>query len=194
MIQNHFKYAINLSSRNPNWINSLKKVEISYVGCPIVIEDYNSAFMWHVFKYTGIPLMIGIYLITPYFTGEPAHISYASLLVITMPLYNMYKRSQQRKIVLSQNKIEYIDADDKLSIIDMNLPNSLKKSYQNYYHKTQDLSVLYFIFIFFFVSLLMKSLVNGLLFLIGAFVVMSILNLVTKYIVMGYLMNLRLRL
>lgn len=38
----HFKYAINLTSRDPSWINELKKLEISYVGCPIEFVGYNA--------------------------------------------------------------------------------------------------------------------------------------------------------
>jgi len=38
----HFKYAINLNSRDPNWINELKKLKISYVGCPVEFVGYNA--------------------------------------------------------------------------------------------------------------------------------------------------------
>jgi hypothetical protein len=38
----HFKYAINLSNRKPDWIENLKKLEISYVGCPIQFVEYST--------------------------------------------------------------------------------------------------------------------------------------------------------
>lgn len=101
-------------------------------------------------------------------------------------MINMYNKSKKRKIILSQNKIEYVDSRDKLSIVDLNTPSTFKKSFQNYYYKKQNLNFLYFIFVFFFVGLLMKSLVYGTLLIIGAIFVIFVLNTITKYILSDY--------
>ena len=149
---------------------------------PIVLDDYNTSFAWYVFKYTGIPLIFIIFFVYPLLTGNEMKYSSISLAIFILPILNMYKRSKQRKIILSQKKIEYTDSGDKLSIIDLNMPNTFKKSFQNYYYKKQNLNILYFIFIFFFVGFLMKSLLNGALLIAGATVTIFILNTITKYI------------
>jgi len=37
-----FKYAINLCSRDLDWIDTLKKLDVSYVGCPIEFVKYST--------------------------------------------------------------------------------------------------------------------------------------------------------
>jgi len=149
---------------------------------PLVIEDANTAFGWNMFKYTFIPLVLIVFILFPLISGIEINYPYTSLLIFGIPLVKLYERSKQRKIILFQNKIEYTDFKDKLSIIDLNAPNVFKKSFQNYYYKKQNISYLYFIFTFFFVSFLMKSLLNALLLIIGAIIVVTFLTLITKYI------------
>lgn len=149
---------------------------------PIVLDDYNASFAWYVFKYTGIPLLFFVIFVYPLITGNEIKSSFISLFIITLPMINMYNQAKKRKIILSQNKIEYVDSEDKLSIIDLNIPNTFKKSFQNYYYKKQNLHFFYFVFIFFFIGFLMKSLVYGTLLIMGAILTTFVLNTITKYI------------
>jgi hypothetical protein len=87
-----------------------------------------------------------------------------------------------RKIVLKQDRIEYVDSGDSLAIIDLNEANIFQKSFQNYYHKKQNMHYLYYVLIFFFVGFLMHSLVDGALFLLWVYIAVFIMDLITKYI------------
>ena len=149
---------------------------------PIILEDYNASFSWYSMKYVGLPLIFIVFFIYPLISGNHIKSSFASLGVIMVPMYRLFQRAKVRKIVLKQNSIEYIDSSDPLAIIDLSEPNKFQKSFQNYYYKKQNLHFLYFIFIFFFVGLLMQSLINGALLLLGAYVFIFIENQITKYI------------
>ena len=149
---------------------------------PIILEDYNASFSWYSMKYVALPLMSIGFFIYSLILGNHIKSSFASLGVIMLPMYHLFQQAKVRKIVLKQDKIEYVDSGDPLAIINLNEPNKFQKSFQNYYYKKQDLHILYFVFIFFFVELLMHSLVKGALFLIGVYVVIFIENQITKYI------------
>lgn len=149
---------------------------------PIILEDYNTSFAWYSMKYVGFPLMFIAFFIYPLISGNHIKSSFASMGVIMIPMYRLFQQSKLRKIILKQNSIEYIDSGDPLTIIDLNESNKFQKSFQNYYYKKQDLHFLYYVFIFFFVGLLMHSLVDGALLLLWAYAVVFIVNLITKYI------------
>lgn len=154
----------------------------NYDQDPIILEDYNASFSWYSMKYVGLPLIFIAFFIYPLISGNHIKSSFASLGVIMVPMYRLFQQAKVRKIVLKQNSIEYIDSGDPLAIIDLSEPNKFQKSFQNYYYKKQDLHILYFVFIFFFVGLLMQSLVKGALLLIGAYITIFIVNQITNYI------------
>lgn len=153
---------------------------------PITLVDYNASFMWNTMKYTGFPLMLLGLILYPLVTGNEFKFSSLSMLIIMLPMIQQYQQAKQRKIVLLQDRIEYIESEDKLSIIDLNEPNKFQKSFQNYYYKKQNLHFLYFVFIFFFVGFLMHSLINGALLLGGALAITFALQQITKYIISDY--------
>lgn len=154
----------------------------NYDAEPIILEDYNASFSWYSMKYAGLPLIVLTLIIYPLISGNPIKSSFASLAVVIVPMYHLYQQSKVRKIVLTQNKIEYLDSGDPLAIIDLNELNTFQKSFQNYYYKKQNLHILYFVFVFFFVGLLMQSLIKGTLLLMGAYVTIFIANQITNYI------------
>jgi hypothetical protein len=149
---------------------------------PIILEDYNASFAYYSMKYVGFPLMFTSFIIYPLISGNHIKSSFASMGVIMIPMYRLFKQSKLRKIVLKQNRIEYVDSGDPLAIIDLNEPINFHKSFQNYYYKKQNFHFFYFVFLFFFVGLLMHSLINGVFFLIGVYAVVFIVNQITKYI------------
>lgn len=154
----------------------------NYDAEPIILEDYNASFSWYSMKYIGFPLMFLAFFIYPLISGNHIKSSFASLGVAMVPMYRLFQQAKVRKIVLKQNSIEYVDSGDPLTIINLNEPNKFQKSFQNYYYKKQDLHILYFVFIFFFVGLLMQSLIKGALLLIGAYLAIFIINQITNYI------------
>ncbi len=154
----------------------------------IIIKDYNASFLWLYIKYTGIPLMIIVLIIYPLIMGTEIKAYTLSTVIILYPIIMLYIKSDDRKIVLSKNSISYDSLEEKLSEIDLSQPSKFFLSYQNYYHKNQDLDPLYFVFVYFFVSLLMKSFIDSTLLILGAFIVTFMMQQITKYIVsdMGF--------
>lgn len=158
----------------------------NYDAEPIILEDYNASFSWYSMKYVGLPLIVLVLVIYPLISGNHIKSSFVSLGVIMIPIYRLFQQSKLRKIVLKQDKIEYVDSGDPLAIIDLNEENTFQKSFQNYYYKKQDLHMLYFVFLFFLSSLIMHSLVKGALILVGVYIVVFIINIITKNILSDY--------
>ncbi len=149
---------------------------------PIILEDHNASFAYYSMKYVGFPLMLVVFFIYPLISGSHIKSSFASIGATLAPIYMLFKQSKLRKIVLKQHRIEYIDSGEPLAIIDLNESNRFQKSFQNYYYKKQNLHFLYLLFIFFFVALLMKSLINSAILLVGAFITVFLMAQITKYI------------
>lgn len=155
---------------------------------PIVIEDYNPLFQWLSFKYVGfIIVVIAMAVSNIYFSDKT--FNWEKLLIMipiaSWPSYNQYKNTKgKRKIFLYKDKISYKHNDQIISEILFEQTPKFFRSFQNFYHKSQDrLTFWYLIIVFFMGWLITKSLVlNSLIFLI-VFSITMLAFQITKWVI-----------
>jgi hypothetical protein len=144
---------------------------------PIVIEDYNPLFGWLSFKYILFPSLIISIIIEPH--------KLWMLLILILPEYYIYRNSKEkRKIFLYKDRICYKHNDQLISEIFLEQNPRFFRSFQNYYHKSQDrLTFWHLIAVFLMGWLITKSLfLNSLIFLI-VFSIILIAFQITKWII-----------
>ncbi len=109
---------------------------------PIIIKDYNPLFL-AAYNLYFIPLIIYIYIFNPGGTSSSS-LSFGLLVVvpaIMMPYIRPYFNAKdKRKIVLSNDSITFYHEDIVLEKIAIEDITDIKKTYSDYYHKSQDVN------------------------------------------------------
>lgn len=152
----------------------------------IVIKDYNAAFMWYLMKYVGFATMFIVLVIYPLLVGTEPRSMAISTLIIVYPMYMQYMKSKYRKIVLTDAKILYESSEKSLAEIDLTKNVEYYLSYQNYYHKNQDLPVVYAALVWLLCIVVMQSFFLGTAIVAIAFVGTFLLAQLTKYFISDF--------
>ena len=102
---------------------------------PIVIKDYNSIFMLLV----AMPWLISSF----YFLFTHHNKAAFSFLIAQTFYFNIRPyifSGRKRSVKLSNNKIEFLQADNIIESINLDEKFEIYKTYDDYYHKSQNLS------------------------------------------------------
>jgi hypothetical protein len=111
---------------------------------PIVIEDYNYIFLFLDAIYT-IPILILIYIYNPGNLPEESLFRHVFIIIpiMMMPAIVGYKKAKGKRFIYFENNfISYRNKEKELEKIQINELTELKKSYTDFYHKSQELSSL----------------------------------------------------
>ena len=107
---------------------------------PIIIEDYNSLFLF-LFMVSFLPLCIFVYIYNP-FNVEKTD-SFARNLLIIIPLMifpylrSYFRAKGKRKIVLENRSIKFLHENILIEEIEVSKISEIKKTYSDIYHKSQ---------------------------------------------------------
>ena len=102
---------------------------------PIVIKDYNSIFMFLV----AMPWLISSF----YFLFTHHNKAAFSFLIAQTFYFNIRPyifSGRKRSVKLSNNKIEFLQADNIIESINLDEKFEIYKTFDDYYHKSQNLS------------------------------------------------------
>ena len=102
---------------------------------PIVIKDYNSIFMFLV----AMPWLISSF----YFLFTHHNKAAFSFLIAQTFYFNIRPyifSGRKRSVKLSNNKIEFLQADNIIESINLDEKFAIYKTFDDYYHKSQNLS------------------------------------------------------
>ena len=102
---------------------------------PIVIKDYNSIFMLLV----AMPWLISSF----YFLFTHHNKAAFSFLIVQTFYFNIRPyifSGRKRSVKLSNNKIEFLQADNIIESINLDEKFEIYKTFDDYYHKSQNLS------------------------------------------------------
>jgi len=106
---------------------------------PIIIEDYNSLFLF-LFMASFIPLLIITYIYNPY-NVEKNNLFRNLLIIVPLMIYpylNAYFRAKgKRKIVLKNRNIKFLHENILIEEIEVSRISEIKKTYSDIYHKSQ---------------------------------------------------------
>ena len=102
---------------------------------PIVIKDYNSIFMFIEFLPTTIICFIASFF----------HSNKIILIFLVSQAFYFYIRpylfyGRKRIIKMSNEKIEFLQNNEPIETINLNEKFEIYKTYDDYYHKSQNLS------------------------------------------------------
>ena len=112
-----------------------KGFEIDYDKRPIVIKDYNSIFMFLV----AMPWLLSSF----YFLFTHHNKAAFSFLIAQTFYFNIRPyifSGRKRSVKLSNNKIEFLQADNIIESINLDEKFEIYKTFDDYYHKSQNLS------------------------------------------------------
>jgi hypothetical protein len=111
---------------------------------PIVIEDYNYIFLFLDAVYT-IPILLLIYIYNPGNVSEESLFRHVFIIIPIMMIPAMvgYKKAKGKRFIrFEDNQISYQNEEKEIEKIHINELTELKKSYTDFYHKSQELSLL----------------------------------------------------
>ena len=117
-----------------------KNIKRDYDKEPIIIEDYNSLFLF-LFMVSFLPLCIFVYIYNP-FNVEKTD-SFARNLLIIIPLMifpymsSYFRAKGKRKIVLENRSIKFLHENILIEEIEVSKISEIKKTYSDIYHKSQ---------------------------------------------------------
>ncbi len=114
---------------------------------PIVIVDYNPQIAFYLFIFVLMPLIFSLI----YFFGHSARFLFSFCFFIIPPLKVYLNTKGKRRIVFTNENIKYYHEENILKIIDIKDITAIRKGFQDYYTKKQNLSDFgYFLTILFF--------------------------------------------
>ena len=117
-----------------------KNIKRDYDKEPIIIEDYNSLFLFLLMA-SFLPLCIFVYIYNP-FNVEKTD-SFARNLLIIIPLMffrymSSYFRAKGKRIIVLENRsIKFLHENILIEEIEVSKLSELKKTYSDIYHKSQ---------------------------------------------------------
>lgn len=117
-----------------------KNIKRDYDKEPIIIEDYNSLFLFLLMA-SFLPLCIFVYIYNP-FNVEKTD-SFARNLLIIIPLMifpymsSYFRAKGKRKIVLENRSIKFLHENILIEEIEVSKISEIKKTYSDIYHKSQ---------------------------------------------------------
>ena len=117
-----------------------KNIKRDYDKEPIIIEDYNSLFLFLLMA-SFLPLCIFVYIYNP-FNVEKTD-SFARNLLIIIPLMifpymsSYFRAKGKRKIVLENRSIKFLHENILIEEIEVSKTSEIKKTYSDIYHKSQ---------------------------------------------------------
>ena len=117
-----------------------KNIKRDYDKEPIIIEDYNSLFLFLLMA-SFLPLCIFVYIYNP-FNVEKTD-SFARKLLIIIPLMifpymsSYFRAKGKRKIVLENRSIKFLHENILIEEIEVSKISEIKKTYSDIYHKSQ---------------------------------------------------------
>ena len=117
-----------------------KNIKRDYDKEPIIIEDYNSLFLF-LLMVSFLPLCIFVYIYNP-FNVEKTD-SFARNLLIIIPLMifpymsSYFRAKGKRKIVLENRSIKFLHENILIEEIEVSKISEIKKTYSDIYHKSQ---------------------------------------------------------
>ena len=117
-----------------------KNIKRDYDKEPIIIEDYNSLFLFLLMA-SFLPLCILVYIYNP-FNVEKTD-SFARNLLIIIPLMifpymsSYFRAKGKRKIVLENRSIKFLHENILIEEIEVSKISEIKKTYSDIYHKSQ---------------------------------------------------------
>lgn len=121
-----------------------KNIQRNYDKEPIIIKDYNYIF-WLLFQLWFIPIIIYIYVKNP---GNLSEVSLYTSVFIVIPILIapslkvfFYARGK-RTIKFLNDEIQFLHKDSIITSIKLSELEGVRKSYTDYYHKSQDLNPL----------------------------------------------------
>lgn len=109
---------------------------------PIVIEDYNYIFLFLDAIYT-IPILLLIYIYNPGDVSEESLFRHVFIIIPIMMVPGVvgYKKAKGKRFIrFENNQISYQNEEKSIEKIQINELIELKKSYTDFYHKSQELS------------------------------------------------------
>lgn len=109
---------------------------------PIIIKDYNYIF-WLLYQLWFIPIIVYIYIQNPGNLPEQ-HMSTNIFFVMPLmmiPSFRIYlKAKNKRTIKLLNDEVQFLHNNIIIESIQLSQITNIKKSYTDYYHKSQDLN------------------------------------------------------
>lgn len=121
---------------------------------PIIIKDHNPQMALYSFIFVLIPLIF----ILMYFFGHYGRLLFSLFFFIIPPLKVYRSTKDKRKIIFKNEKIEYYHENNVLKDINIKDIESIKKGFQDYYTKKQNLSYFgEFLTIFFFPFVMLSN-------------------------------------
>ena len=117
-----------------------KNIKRDYDKEPIIIEDYNSLFLFLLMA-SFLPLCIFVYIYNPFKVEKTD--SFARNLLIIIPLMifpymsSYFRAKGKRKIVLENRSIKFLHENILIEEIEVSKISEIKKTYSDIYHKSQ---------------------------------------------------------
>jgi hypothetical protein len=123
-----------------------KNIKRDYDKEPIVLNDYNSLLMWWQTIFIIIPFGTILVLINPFEVNLSEAISRVMLMIpiATFPIYKRYRNIRgHRKILLKNKTIYYYHDDYEITKINLESIETIYKTFDDFYHISQRLSLFY---------------------------------------------------
>lgn len=117
-----------------------KNIKRDYDKEPIIIEDYNSLFLFLLMA-SFLPLCIFVYIYNPFNVEKTDNFARNLLIIIPLmifPYMSSYFRAKgKRKIVLENRSIKFLHENILIEEIEVSKISEIKKTYSDIYHKSQ---------------------------------------------------------
>lgn len=154
---------------------------------PIVIEDISPQFMWLSFKYILFPCLLLVFIIIYLFYPDKSIDFYKLLIFVpisSFPAYFQFKNTKnKRKIFMYEKKICYKQENEIITEISLTKKIEFYKSFQNYYHKSQNrLKIWHLVLIFLIGLIITKSFLVNFIIFVSAFLFSFISYQIIKFI------------
>jgi hypothetical protein len=122
--------------------------ERDYDKDPIVINDVNPLFTWWEMIYIMIPIYMIVVVLFVHDAYKYTHVIVV-LPILLWPAFKQFAKAKDKRFIhLTDCKIYYKHEDKIIGEVQIDSESKLSLSFQNYYHESQDNTLILFILVF----------------------------------------------